>query len=227
PTLEEMSRRHADGEMFRGYAVAENGQVIVALLDAPRLIGRDSLLEITLDDGSVIKATPDHGFMRRTGEWAEAADLRAGDSLMPLYRSSHRGYEMTYQPLTGYYYPTQRMADEWNLRHEIYSDQLETHGHHVDHDEELLQKHRGRRTESEREAQRERQFGFWKDNPPARRAQGQLSRAAWQRAPRSRRHAQAEHARQLRLREDIDAVMVRKALDETGSIRGAADQLAC
>src|SRR5690606_34110427 len=47
PTLQEMTERHEQGEMFWGYSVGENGQVIVSLLDAPRLIGRDALLEIT------------------------------------------------------------------------------------------------------------------------------------------------------------------------------------
>ena len=127
PTLEEMAERHADGEMFWGYSIGENGQVMTTLLDSPRFIARDSLLEITLDDGSTINATPDHDFMQRLGGWTKAADLRPGDSLMPLYRSHFRGYEMTYQPLTGYYYPSHRMADEWNLRNGLYEDVPGTH----------------------------------------------------------------------------------------------------
>src|SRR5690606_36085266 len=117
-----------------GYSIGEHGRVVVTLLDSPRLIGRDSLLAITLDDGSTIHATPDHDFMLRLGGWTAAADLRPGDSLMPLYRAHFRGYEMTYQPLTGYYYPTHRLADEWNLRNGIYLESDGTHRHHVDHD---------------------------------------------------------------------------------------------
>src|SRR5262249_36286031 len=45
--------------------------------------------------------------------------LRPGDSLMPLYRHSFRGYEMVYQPLNGHLYPTHRLAEEWNLRHGV------------------------------------------------------------------------------------------------------------
>ena len=45
---------------------------------------------------------------------------------MPLYRDLVRGYEMVYQPIDGHLYPTHRLADEWNLRHEIYADALRT-----------------------------------------------------------------------------------------------------
>src|SRR5262245_31991279 len=50
PTLEEMARRHDAGEKFWGYSIGANGRLIVTLLDAPRFIGRDSLLEIELDN---------------------------------------------------------------------------------------------------------------------------------------------------------------------------------
>lgn len=299
PTLEEMAERHADGEQFWGYSIGENGRLIASLLDAPRFIGRDTLLEVTLDDGAVIHATPDHDFMRRDGSWTEAGELRPGDSLMPLYRDSFRGYEMTYQPVTGYYYPTHRLADEWNLRHEIYEDAPGTHRHHVDHDrrnnnpwnivrmdasehiryhnahsygedfdpvehslaikdslsrraqdpewvarrdaqqrqraydfwhdpqyedvrQRLLEYHRARWTPEEREAQRERQRAFWESNDEARAAQGERSRKAWDSAAPSRRAAQAERARRIRLHAHIDEHVVRQALDEAGSIRGAA-----
>ena len=41
---------------------------------------------------------------------------------------------MVYQPINGHLYPTHRLADEWNLRHEIYPEQPGTHRHHIDHD---------------------------------------------------------------------------------------------
>ncbi len=134
PTLDEMARRHQSGEVFWGYSIGANGRLIVTLLDAPRFIGRDSLLEIVLDNGERIRATPDHQFMRRDGRMSDAASLRAGDALMPLYRESARGHEMVYQPLTGHLYPTHRLADEWNLRNGIYEDTPGTHRHHADFD---------------------------------------------------------------------------------------------
>src|ERR1700704_3706947 len=127
PTLEEMAGRHDSGELFWGYSIGENGRLIVSLLDAPRFIGRDALLEIELDNGERIHATPDPQFMRRDGRMAAAHALRPRDSLMPLYRDLFRGYEMAYQPIDGYLYPTHRLADEWNLRNEIYEDVPGTH----------------------------------------------------------------------------------------------------
>jgi deoxycytidine triphosphate deaminase len=130
-TLEEMAVRREAGELFWGYSIGANGQLIVSLLDAPRFIGRDSLVEVELDNGERIHATPDHRFMTRQGGMTEAASLRPGDALMPLYRHLERGYEVTYQPLTGFLTPTHRLADEWNLRAGIHADAPGTHRHHV------------------------------------------------------------------------------------------------
>ncbi len=134
PTLEEMARRSESGERFWGYSIGENGRLIVAQLESPRHIGRDNLVEVKLDNDQVIHATPDHLFMTRDGRWIPAAELTSGVSLMPLYRSLFRGYEMTYQPLNGHLMPTHRLADDWNLRFGMYADQPGTHRHHIDHD---------------------------------------------------------------------------------------------
>jgi dCTP deaminase len=132
PTLEDMARRADSGELFWGYSIGANGRIIVSLLDAPRYIGRDSLIEIELDNGEIIAATPDHDFILRDGRMAPAASLRPGQSLMPLYRELFRGYEMVYQPLNGHLLPTHRLADEWNLRGGFYADEPGTHRHHID-----------------------------------------------------------------------------------------------
>ena len=88
---------------------------------------------MTLDNDERIRCTPDHLFMTRDGRMVEADALRPNDSLMPLYRNLFRDYEMVYQPLTGYYYPTHRLADEWNLTNGVYEDTPGTHRHHLDH----------------------------------------------------------------------------------------------
>jgi deoxycytidine triphosphate deaminase/intein/homing endonuclease len=129
PTLEEMARAHDSGEQFLGYSIGENGRLIVSRLEAPRYIGRDSLLEIELDNGERIRATPDHLFMMRDGRMAAAHTLRPDDALMPLYRELFRGSEQVYQPSDGYFHPTHLFANEWNLRHKIYAAVTGTHRH--------------------------------------------------------------------------------------------------
>ena len=133
PTLEEMARRSESGELFWGYSIGQHGRLIVTLLDAPRYIGTDALVEVVLDNGEPIHCTPDHQFLTRDGRMVQAHTLQPGDSLMPLYRHPARGYEMVYQPLNGHLYPTHRLADEWNVRNELYEDTPGTHRHHVDH----------------------------------------------------------------------------------------------
>ena len=57
--------------------------------------------------------------------------------------------------------------------------------------------------------------------------QSRLSRAAWARDDNSRRERQAEIARGIRLRQEIGLPEVRAALDQAGSVRGAARLLQC
>lgn len=302
PTLEEMARRSEQGEMFWGYSIGPLGRMTVTLLEAPRYIGRDSLIEITLDNGETIAATPDHLFMTRDGRMMEANTLRPGQSLMPLYRQLARGYETVYQPLDGHLYPTHRLSDEWNLRHDMYADQPGTHQHHIDHNrqnnrpwnitrmdasehtryhnknsygEEFDPDEHGAaiRGALERLAQdpewaanysqmqRERATHFWHDDqyaqtrnqvlerrqnptdatrqahrlatlkryqdPAERQRQSALMQRAWTNGSSERRQRQAEIAHAINLRSEITAEVVRTALDQTGSIRGASRLLEC
>jgi dCTP deaminase len=303
PTLEELASRYERGESFWGYALGPFGRIVVALLDAPRHVGSDSLLEIRLDNQEVIRCTPDHEFIRRDGTVVAACDLRTGDSLMPLYRQHFRGYEAVYQPLNGHIYPTHRLADEWNIRNGVYADDPGTHRHHKDRDrlnnnpwniermdaKEHVQLHNrdtfgesfdgkvhGERIRQSLEAraqdpawcrkfqqvQRERALRFWNDERYAgarerlrrsrvalwtderraissdmmviryfdeseREAQGERQRLAWARDDGKRRARQAEIARGIRIREEIDETAVRAALERAGTLRGAARLLGC
>ena len=302
PTLEEMARRSEQGELFWGYSVGPHGRVIVTLLDAPRLIGRDSLMEIVLDNDQVIRATPDHEFLLRDGLTLPAHGLRPGQSLMPLYRDLVRGYETVYQPLNGHTLATHRLADEWNLRHGVYADAAGTHRHHVDfnrrnnsptnltrmaasdhirlHNSETYgddfdsEEHSAAIRDAFRrlskdadwqqrfsDAQSKRAVAFWSDDryahireqvialrrnmsdatrerhrqatlrrysdPEARIHHSDLMREAWMKDDGRRRQAQAQIAREIRIRKEITAELVRAALGRTGSIRGAAAVLQC
>jgi deoxycytidine triphosphate deaminase len=302
-TLEEMARRHEAGEMLWGYTLGKHGRIEVALLDAPRWIGRDQLLELVLDNGEVIHCTPDHRFILRDGRHCLADELSPGARLMPLYRSLIRGYESVYQPLNGHLYPTHRLADEWNLRNGIYEDVPGTHRHHRDHDRRnnmpwnlermpssehvrhhnrdsygedfdpaehgaaiqealarladdpvwrdhfsrvqakratrfwseeryasaraaLRQRHLDSWTDERRERQREAMQRHFAD-PQNRERTGERSRESWAHASAERRERQREIARDIRVREEITADVVRDALHRTGSIRGAARLLGC
>ena len=162
-TLEQMARGHDAGELYWGYSIGPGGVLIVTLLDAPRFIGRDTLLEIALDSGELIHATPDHLFMRRNGRMAQAHALRPGDALMPLYRDLVRGYEVVYQPIDGHMYPTHRLADEWNLRHEVnYGEEFDPDAHGAAIQASLRRRAQDPRwREDYARAQAERRSDFW------------------------------------------------------------------
>jgi deoxycytidine triphosphate deaminase len=233
PTLEEMAYRAEKGELFWGYSVGPTGRIIVTLLDAPRYIGQDALVEIVLDTGESIYCTPDHLFMRRDGRWVQAAHLRPGDSLMPLYRKVARGYEMVYQPLNGHFFPTHRLADEWNVRHGIYEDIPATHRHHLDHNRRNNNPWNITRMDASGHIRYHNRESYGEGFDPRehsaaiREALRQLMRAVWAKDDGTRRLRQAEIARKLRTRHEITAERVRAALDEAGSIRGAARLLGC
>lgn len=93
PTLEEMARRSEKGEAFRGYTIDSYGTVSVASLRRPRYIGRDSLLEIELDNERLIHCTPDHRFKMSDGRMEEAQHLRPGSLLSAL--SDHTEKQQT------------------------------------------------------------------------------------------------------------------------------------
>jgi dCTP deaminase len=86
----------------------------------------------------------------------------------------------------------------------------------------------GRRNPSDetREAFRQAQLRRYSD-PAERERQARLQKAAWASDDGSRRESQREVARRIRIRDEIDEQMVRAALEEAGSIRGAARALGC
>ena len=55
---------------------------------APRLVKKAKTVEVVLDDGKIIYATPDHRILKRNGEWIPCGELEFGDELMPFYRIS-------------------------------------------------------------------------------------------------------------------------------------------
>jgi dCTP deaminase len=81
-------------------------------------------------------------------------------------------------------------------------------------------------SDATREAHRQAMIERYRD-PAERQRQAQLMRLAWSKDDGSRRLRQAEVARAINIRPEITEEVVRAALDETGSVRGAARLLAC
>lgn len=89
-TLERMAELFATGKQFSGCSLDSNNNQVVSQLEFPRFIGRDSLLEITLDNGKVVRCTPDHKLAKWDGRMAEAHTLRPNDLLAGLNQSKAR-----------------------------------------------------------------------------------------------------------------------------------------
>jgi len=86
-TLERLAELFARGEQFSGYSLNANKNQVASQMEYPRFIGRDSLLEITLDNGKTVHCTPDHKFIKWDGQMVEAHLLRHGDLLAGLNES--------------------------------------------------------------------------------------------------------------------------------------------
>lgn len=85
--LGEMAELFARGEQFSGYSFDSSNNQVVSQLEYPRLIGQDSLLEITLDNGKTVRCTSDHKFKKWNGQMTEAHLLRRGDLLAGVEQS--------------------------------------------------------------------------------------------------------------------------------------------
>jgi len=65
----------------------KDGRVVPGLCTRAWCTGlREDMVEVELDNGEKLRTTSDHRFMLRDGTYRRAAELAAGDSLMPLYR---------------------------------------------------------------------------------------------------------------------------------------------
>lgn len=67
------------------YCLDENNRLVIQTMRNPRLTQRQQqVYKLTLDDGSTIRATSNHKFLLKTGEYKELKALSSGDSLMVL-----------------------------------------------------------------------------------------------------------------------------------------------
>lgn len=74
----------------------QTGKIVPALATSPRSTGRrGDLVRVTFDNGASVISTKDHLFLMRDCSYIEAGQLRAGDSVMPMYYNfaTNKGYE--------------------------------------------------------------------------------------------------------------------------------------
>jgi DNA gyrase subunit B len=116
----------AHGITHFGYATNKAGRVVVAPLVGARLTKRGAaLVRVTVDNGESVRCTPDHLFRLRNGSYRRADQLKAGDSLMPLYRKLSAkaagdeidGYECVWMNDREEWVYTHDLAGAFNLRH--------------------------------------------------------------------------------------------------------------
>ena len=74
-----------EGKDVPVFCLDNRGKVAVRYMRNPRITGKDrEVYKIILDDGSVVKATADHKFRLKSGEYKEIKNLSYGDSLHVL-----------------------------------------------------------------------------------------------------------------------------------------------
>jgi len=123
------------------YTNQGDGRIGIApILNVRKTKTNAELVKVVLDDGSGAVCTPDHQFMLRDGSYRQAADLKPGDSLMPLRRQRSRvgrritieDYEMVYDPKELRWVFTHLLSDRYNLEHGVYDSSAGTHCRHLD-----------------------------------------------------------------------------------------------
>jgi hypothetical protein len=100
---------------FWVYGCTPDGRIVPARGHSARMTRKNAeIVAVELDNGEIIKCTPDHLFMLRDGSYLPASQLTEGTSLMPLYRKkdflrNNLDYEQIMMPAT----------KEWEYTHRI------------------------------------------------------------------------------------------------------------
>ena len=109
-------------QIFYVYSVNQHGDIVVGEGHHSRITHREAeIIELTFDDGSTVRCTPDHRFMLRDTSWKQAQDLTIDDSLMAGYfdtapvRERTNDYLRVLQPRTGRYEFVHHLADNYNV----------------------------------------------------------------------------------------------------------------
>ena len=78
------------------FSCSQDGEFVVSKIKNVWIAKQvDKLCYITLDNGEIVKCTPDHKFLLKNGTYKQAIELIQGMGLMPFYRSiSSNGYKI-------------------------------------------------------------------------------------------------------------------------------------
>ncbi len=141
-SFKEIVAEQAQGIEHFCYTIRKDGRIgVERVINARRTKRNAEVVKVTLDNDETIICTPDHRFMLRDGEYKQAADLQAGDSMMPLYRKlsdtnesgiTIDGYEMVWDPRSEGWLFTHIVADWYNRWQDVYAEADGDHCHHVD-----------------------------------------------------------------------------------------------
>ncbi|MEK7554325.1 MAG: ATP-binding protein [Patescibacteria group bacterium] len=140
-SFKELVSEYNKGKKNYCYTIGSSGNVEVAEIKDPRITKKNaSVIKVTLDNGEEVVCTPDHSFMIRDGSYKKANILTPDDSLMPLNRQISRlgkritikGYELVYTPFSHRWIFTHLLADQYNLKNNVYDKSIGNTIHHRD-----------------------------------------------------------------------------------------------
>ncbi len=138
-SFEDLVDDWAKGILHFGYATNKDGDVRIIPLVAPRMTKKGAeIVEVELDNGEIIRCTPDHLFRLRDGSYRQACELKLMDSLMPLKlrftekkEAPAAGYEMVWMNGEQKWNHTHHLADAYNLKNGLYLKQSGRVRHHI------------------------------------------------------------------------------------------------
>lgn len=121
-TIQELAEKYKDDPeaCFPVFSVDEEGNTVVGWGYHPRKTKKARVFDVVLDNGMAIRATSDHPFMLRNGEYREVKDLTPGLSLMPWYVRMPFNQNMSPNaPSYGYWDVYNPATDKYEMMHNM------------------------------------------------------------------------------------------------------------
>jgi intein/homing endonuclease len=95
------------------------------LIWAGKTVDKTKFIEVSLDDGQVIRTTPEHKWMLRDGSSVKAQDLKINDSLMPFYADVNEGLSNKYGSYNNFYVNLYHPGwNKYQLAHRVVAEHL-------------------------------------------------------------------------------------------------------